>query len=218
MNSKIHSYENNDIKVTWDQKRCIHAKECVHGLPSVFDIKNKPWINPDACNEYSELREVIERCPTGALHYEMKSSDVKEQPPAKNTISIQEDGPLYLYGELTMVDAEDAELMKDTRMALCRCGLSSNKPFCDNSHEDGDFRCGTSYNPERLELEPATEHGGELVVKLIANGPFVVQGNYELSGDGQSTGSSKKMSFCRCGHSENKPFCDGSHRQAGFEA
>ena len=49
MDSKKFTYENDDIKVSWDLKRCIHAKECVHGLPEVFDITKKPWINPDGC-------------------------------------------------------------------------------------------------------------------------------------------------------------------------
>ena len=36
--------------VTYDAKRCIHAAECVHGLPAVFDSNAKPWINPDGAD------------------------------------------------------------------------------------------------------------------------------------------------------------------------
>ena len=103
-------------------------------------------------------------------------------------------------------------------MALCRCGASSNKPFCDNSHIEADFKANSLYNPERLELEPTEELDGELTVKLVANGAFLVNGNYEVVGSENSIETAKKMSYCRCGASENKPFCDGSHRKIDFKA
>ncbi|WP_176719473.1 (4Fe-4S)-binding protein, partial [Rhodohalobacter halophilus] len=65
MESKIHNYENNEIKVSYDVKRCIHAAECVKGLPKVFDPNKKPWIEPDNASA-KEIADVIERCPTGA--------------------------------------------------------------------------------------------------------------------------------------------------------
>lgn len=218
MNTKIYTYENEDIEVTWDQKRCIHAKECVHGLPEVFDISKKPWINPSKAESLEKLKKTIESCPTGALHFKIKGKDSEELAPQSNTISIEQDGPLYVRGEINIVDMDGNTIMKDTRVAFCRCGASSNKPLCDNSHINAGFKAGTSYNPERLELEPSTEKGGELTAKLIPNGPIVIEGNYTLKCKRQTTDSKKKMSFCRCGASANKPFCDGSHKGAGFEA
>lgn len=217
MESKIFMYENDEIKITWDQKRCIHAKECIHGQPEVFDISKKPWIDPDSVSEHELLRQVIERCPSGALHYHFKLTAEEEQPPAANTVQIIKDGPVYIHGDIKVVDMEDKELFRDTRLAFCRCGASSNKPLCDNSHIEAGFEAPTFYNPERLELEPREDKGGPLMVKLVPNGPFVLEGNYEVHGEGQeTTASKKKMSFCRCGSSTNKPFCDGSHKQAGF--
>ncbi len=50
---------------------------------------------------------------------------------------------------------------------------------------------------------------------LLVSGDFVIQdpegGEFDLSGR-------TKISLCRCGHSENKPFCDGSHNRVGFES
>ena len=139
-------------------------------------------------------------------------------PPSSNTIIIDENGPLFVHGNIVVQDNEGNELLRETRLAFCRCGKSSNKPLCDNSHIKAEFAAGTSYNPERLELEPQENEGGELLIKLIENAPFVVEGNYEVIGENQSTKTCKRMSFCRCGASENKPFCDGTHRQIEFKS
>lgn len=216
MKEKILPYATYDIKVTWDKERCIHAAECVRGLPKVFDPDRKPWIKPEL-GSVNELTEVIERCPTGALHYELKSSDKTETPPEQNVITIEKDGPIYIHGEVVVKDMDENIVLKDTRMALCRCGQSKNKPLCDNSHISANFSADTSYNAERLRTEPVQGKGGRLFIKLIDNAPFVVEGNYDLVGDatGRET-CSKKMSFCRCGGSSTKPFCDGSHKKIGF--
>lgn len=212
------TYESEEIKVTWDKNRCIHSEECVKGLPQVFDINSKPWIQPENAGA-SDVRETIHKCPTGALQYEMLNSEQTESAPEVNTVTLEKDGPVYIHGDIVIEDLDGNELHRDTRVAMCRCGLSSNKPFCDNSHIDGKFEADTSYDPERLRTEPVEGKGGELRIKLFPDAPFLVQGNYTLKGDdtGQEA-CSKKMSFCRCGASSAKPFCDGSHKQIGFSS
>lgn len=218
MNSKVYSYKGTEVEVTWDQKRCIHAKECVHGLPEVFDISKKPWIQPNKADPVSNLKDVIQKCPTGALRFFQNQESSLDLIPETNTIRIIENGPLYLSGDIRIVTMEEVELLKDTRIAMCRCGQSSNKPFCDNSHMQVAFEASEKYNPERLALEPSTGDGGSMQAKLVPNGPFVIEGNYEVVGEANtSIKTSKKMSFCRCGASDNKPFCDGSHKAAGLE-
>lgn len=217
MESKIYTYENEEVEVSWDKFRCIHAKECVHGLPEVFDITKKPWINPSEANSIADLKRVIEACPTGALHYTVKNSSEAETPTEKNTLTIIKDGPLYAQGKIHIVDSENDTLFEDTRVAFCRCGMSSNKPFCDNSHIEAGFEADCSYNPERLELEPSTgSGGGVLTIKLKPNGSILVDGDYILNGEEQTTATKKRMSFCRCGASSNKPFCDGTHKSIDF--
>jgi CDGSH-type Zn-finger protein len=54
-------------------------------------------------------------------------------------------------------------------------------------------------------------------IKVEADGPYEVTGNFHLVGaDGEKLSDSERVFLCRCGHSANKPFCDGSHRKAGF--
>lgn len=216
MRKKVFKYENGEVRVKWDMNRCIHAEECVNGLPDVFDPGRKPWIEPDNAS-LEDLKEVIVKCPSGALHYELKDSDQEEQPPKQNVITIEENGPVYIHGNIVIRDMDDNVVLKDTRVAMCRCGASGNKPLCDNSHKDIGFEADTSFNSDRLRTEPVQGEGGELSIKLFDNAPFSVQGNYELVG--KATGRekcSKKMSFCRCGGSSTKPFCDGTHKKIGF--
>lgn len=219
MESRVFSYESDEVEITWDKKRCIHAEECVKGMPQVFDITRKPWIDPDSADNPGMLKQVIEKCPSGALHYHFKNMEEVEQPPANNVVTIDKDGPVYVHGDIRVVDMDDKELFNDTRLAFCRCGASSNKPLCDNSHKNIEFSAPAVYNPERLLTEPSSSDGGKLNVKLVPNGPFVIEGSYEVKGEKESsTKTEKKMSFCRCGGSSNKPFCDGSHKDISFKA
>ena len=58
------------VNVSFDLDVCQHAAECVRGMPSVFDTSRRPWINPENANTpelAQHLREVIWRCPSGAL-------------------------------------------------------------------------------------------------------------------------------------------------------
>jgi uncharacterized Fe-S cluster protein YjdI len=59
-------YQGKHAVVNYDDKVCIHAGECVKGLPAVFDVNQKPWVNPDGAS-VAELEAVIARCPSGAL-------------------------------------------------------------------------------------------------------------------------------------------------------
>lgn len=61
----------------------------------------------------------------------------------------------------------------------------------------------------------------ETSIKILDNGPIVVTGSYEVqdaSGASFQVEAGKSVALCRCGHSANKPFCDGGHRKAGFES
>lgn len=63
------TYEGTDVDVSFDAEVCKHAAECVRGLPSVFDTKARPWIQPDKAAP-ADVVEVVGRCPSGALRIE----------------------------------------------------------------------------------------------------------------------------------------------------
>jgi len=57
-------------------------------------------------------------------------------------------------------------------------------------------------------------------IKAAQDGPFLVPGplTYTDAEGKTHTAEGKTIALCRCGHSANKPFCDGSHKRAGFQA
>ena len=63
-------YDNGEITVIWQQHLCIHSANCVHGLPQVFDITQKPWINVQGADSEAIMNQ-IKKCPSGALSYEI---------------------------------------------------------------------------------------------------------------------------------------------------
>lgn len=212
MESKIHQFANDEIEVAYDVKRCIHAAECVRGLPDVFNPRRRPWVDLDAAPAEA-IDEVISRCPTGALalHYldgrRPKRAD-------ENSVTVVPDGPLYLRGDIEVVDQDGNRLLRDTRVALCRCGASENKPLCDGRHARSGFRDEGEVNIASVEAESDVA----LTVKVLPNGPLSLSGGFcVIDGKGKAVQRSKGA-MCRCGHSENKPFCDGSHIGVGFEA
>lgn len=201
-------------------------------------------------------------------------------------ITPREDGPLVVANPPVLKDAAGETVETKGVAALCRCGLSANKPFCDGSHSGGGFKSapdgtklrnaaidytGTvdgvevtvSYTPvlcthaaecqrlannifnpkEKPWIQPengslkeildvmgacpsgalrvsvsdaAPQHmtGTEEGIRIERHGPYHVT-NVELEAEFNGAGASRaKYSLCRCGHSKNKPFCDGSHYDA----
>jgi uncharacterized Fe-S cluster protein YjdI len=126
------------ITVTFNPRLCIHAAECVRGLPAVFNRDRRPWVQADAAPP-DVIATVVQRCPTGALHFVRHDGGAAEPVPAETTVTPQPNGPLYVRGVVEIHDAAGALVRRDTRMALCRCGQSQNKPFCDGSHRAGGF-------------------------------------------------------------------------------
>lgn len=216
MKQKIREYRGENISVQYDSHRCIHAEECVHGLPNVFRRGERPWVQPDATTA-EELAGVIRKCPTGALHYESDSEDLREAMPAENWIHLAADGPNYAHANMEIYDANGNLVMKETRAAFCRCGASANKPFCDDSHVEAGFQDpGT-----REDVQIRTELSGQpgvLKITIRRNTSLLLEGDYRIrNADGQMIYQGNKGSLCRCGGSKNKPFCDGSHREVGFQ-
>jgi len=64
------SYKNETLTVFFDPDVCIHAGVCVQGLPAVFDVDKKPWINVDGAPAERTV-EQVKQCPSGALSYKL---------------------------------------------------------------------------------------------------------------------------------------------------
>ncbi len=126
-------YRSSSIIVTFEPRFCIHAARCLTNLPDVFDVDMKPWIQPQNAPA-DRVAEVVMTCPTGALHFRRLDDGQEEKPDPQTTVEIRPAGPLFLRGNVQIKDASGNVIRQDTRVALCRCGYSANKPFCDGSH------------------------------------------------------------------------------------
>lgn len=215
MKGKTRQYEADGIVVEFEAARCIHAAECVHGLPDVFDADARPWIQPEHASA-DAIAEVVHRCPTGALRYQRTDGAPPENPAEENTVRLVADGPLYVTGRLRLADA-DGEAVEQTRVALCRCGDSANKPFCDNAHKASGFSDAGHCVEDRLG-EGKNVDDDALTIRMAKNGPVLVEGPVTVIAADGSSSTGKRAAFCRCGASKTKPYCDGTHSAIGFEA
>ena len=205
---------------------------------------------------------------------------------SKATIEIAPGGPFLVKGLQLLFDSDGNPIPMDKDViALCRCGASKNKPFCDGTHSD----IGFSGDKERTETYPVREYEGEeltvvddigicchagecvkgapdvffhwdgderkskpdaadrqkiidvirkcpsgsLAYKLSGDlhdeyfseeeifvakdGPLQVRGGIAFDHSGEAPCAQDHYTLCRCGASKNKPYCDGSHKDAGFK-
>ena len=197
------------LTIQFDGQKCIHSRNCVLSLPQVFRANVEgPWIHPDAASP-DAVAALAARCPSGAIVVERHDGVPDELPSGRNVIAVLESGPYAVRGELSI--GGDRTL----RATLCRCGASKNKPYCDHSHVDAGFAA-----PGELPPPPSVGDWGEagpLTVTPLKDGPLKVDGAHEVtSGSGRTNRRAAACFLCRCGASNNKPYCDGSHRAAGF--
>lgn len=208
------------------------------------------------------------------------------------TIQSATDGPYLLTNVPSMTDWLGVSLEPLPQVALCRCGASQLKPWCDGSHAQIGFRSPKADDrvPDRLDRYPglgitiadnrgtcahsgfctdripsvfrsakepfvapaggrvdeimraggacpsgalsvglaeqdpvgASDTARDPAVEVSLDGPYRVTGQIQLlDGDGNSEprnegASLEHYSLCRCGKSQNKPFCSGMHWYADF--
>jgi CDGSH-type Zn-finger protein/uncharacterized Fe-S cluster protein YjdI len=218
MSDKLHAFRNDAITVTWSSTRCVHAAACVAGLPRVFRPGEKPWIQPDAATA-DQLAEVVQRCPTGALHFERHDGGAAETPATRNEVRVAPGGPLYLRGDIELRTEAGEIVRRDTRLALCRCGASAHRPLCDGAHLAAGFADrGAIGDLDAVQDAGPGPAGTTLVVTLTRDGSLHLEGPFTLvSADGTTRLEGTSTWLCRCGHSQDKPFCDGSHERVAFQ-
>ena len=201
------------------------------------------------------------------------------------TIRCRPNGP-YLVTEVTELrNAAGEAISHEAVFALCRCGGSAKKPFCDGSHRTNGFSDARLADPARdkvrsypgpgitihdnrsicahaahctdgaptvfkygekpwidpagapaaaivatirccpsgalsytLDGETGPISSGPAQITVTKDGPYAVSGDCELLEVPRAQGAPKdRYTLCRCGASKNKPFCDGSHYDAGFK-
>lgn len=143
----IKEYSNDEITIVWKPSLCIHSTRCWKGnsgLRSVFNPSEKPWIKPTGAPT-ADIIERVNNCPSGALSFFYKNGnatgiEIKEN----NKVEVVPNGPLLVYGNIQVKLRNGEQSSKHNITAFCRCGASSNKPYCDGTH------VGIRFNDEPL--------------------------------------------------------------------
>ncbi|MEO7529872.1 MAG: (4Fe-4S)-binding protein [Sediminibacterium sp.] len=145
---KTLKYTNAEVTVVWKPDTCIHSKICWTELREVFDPFKRPWITMEGSTT-ERIIEQVRKCPSGALSYLMNNENAAaktEQPSviseAAEIINIQitPNGPILVNTDCHIKHSSGEEEIKKGITALCRCGASANKPYCDGSHKKIDFK------------------------------------------------------------------------------
>ncbi|MFT3705808.1 MAG: (4Fe-4S)-binding protein [Agriterribacter sp.] len=139
----IKKYSNGEITIVWQPAMCIHSTICwkqATGLPEVFNPRERPWIKMEGSST-AQIEEQVKKCPSGALSvYYNNTEEAKAEIINDTTIEVMPNGPLMVYGNITIKNSTGEETKKYKVTALCRCGHSQNKPYCDGSHVRESFK------------------------------------------------------------------------------
>lgn len=128
MNQK--EYHKEELTIVWKPELCIHSGICLRGLPKVFNLKQRPWIDTAGANA-EEIVSVVKECPSKALS--IKGVRFKEKDNSQVEVVLIPRGPLIIKGGATVNDRKQKEVFHET-VSFCRCGRSKKLPYCDGTH------------------------------------------------------------------------------------
>ncbi|MBL7963473.1 MAG: (4Fe-4S)-binding protein [Flavobacteriales bacterium] len=135
--SKEHTYTNGEVTIVWKKELCSHSKRCWTGLPGVFKPGERPWIRPEGASTEAIVAQVAQ-CPSGALSIRPNGPTPEAQPDLVR-VELSANGPLLVKGTVVVQHADGRVETREGSCALCRCGSSANKPYCDGSHRKAGF-------------------------------------------------------------------------------
>ena len=212
MSEETEMYRGAGVTVRFDGRKCVHSRNCVLGDPRVFEPNAPgPWIHPDAAS-IERVVELVHACPSGALTYERTDGEEGEQPPVVNTVRVRENGPLALHAQLHFAGGEVA----------LRATPAAAAPQEQADSATAVIRRRASPRPVNrgAGITTLAARGGALSITTAPGWPAAYQGEVSkvVSGTGHTLKRVSETWLCRCGHSANKPYCDGTHKKIGFKA
>ena len=122
------------ITMTDDSVLCIQAEFCTNKVEKVWEMVKR---SDDVRSRFA-LMQMIERCPSGKLGYEVDGVPI--EPDLPEAISVTANGPYWVTGGIPVTMSNGQTLEVRNRVTLCRCGQSKNKPLCDGSHNEAGFK------------------------------------------------------------------------------
>jgi CDGSH-type Zn-finger protein len=123
--------------ITDDLSICSKAGYCKDRFTGVWQMLG----NTDPAVR-QRMQRMVELCPSGRLAWAESVGAPDHEPEYEPEIAVFRNGPLFVRGGVKVVGADGEPYEVRNRQALCRCGYSRNKPFCDGSHALVGFRDG----------------------------------------------------------------------------
>ena len=140
--AEFEAYAGSEVTVLDNRSVCAHTGRCTEGLPGVFRLGKEPWIDPNGAPA-DAIAETVRQCPAGALSYAIDGIEGMESAPdaSEPGITVSKDGPYWVVGVPQLSDEVTGQGPQSAgHYALCRCGQSKNKPFCDGAHWSVEFK------------------------------------------------------------------------------
>ena len=135
---KQEDYVAEAITIHDNRGTCAHAGRCTDGLKEVFRLWQEPFILATAASA-DQIAAVIDTCPSGALSYSIDGVEHRDGS-GDPVVGYVPNGPYVVRGgAAALKDVPQGEGASATRFALCRCGHSTNKPFCSGAHWNHQF-------------------------------------------------------------------------------
>jgi uncharacterized Fe-S cluster protein YjdI len=135
-------YTHGDLTVVWQPHLCIHSAICFRSLPQVFKPRERPWIHLSE-GDPQHIKDTVLACPSGALSLQHvvqeKEVSVITDSGLPPKVFVAKNGPLRIKEACHVILADGTIVEKPNGVSLCRCGGSSEKPFCDGAHKVNGF-------------------------------------------------------------------------------
>jgi len=131
------NYKYKDITVHDTRIVCSHDGSCFRELPEVFRPREFKWVKPSESTP-EKIIETVKKCPSGSLSVSYKGEELPD-PARAPAVRLDSRGPLNAEGGIEFKDSSGLKPFNSEHYALCRCGKSANKPFCDGTHLPGMF-------------------------------------------------------------------------------
>jgi CDGSH-type Zn-finger protein len=132
--ARARRFAGTNITMTDDSILCMHGGFCGNHAEKVWQMMDRT----DDTRVRFTVMQMVERCPSGKLGYEIDGVPV--EPDLPTAISVTTDGPYWVTGGIPITMSNGQTLEVRNRVTLCRCGQSKNKPLCDGTHVSIGFK------------------------------------------------------------------------------
>ena len=126
------------VALSDDISLCTHAGHCADRFTDVWEMIRRTS-DPEV---RARLQHMVDLCPSGRIAHAPAADAEPDEPGFEPSIAVIRDGPVWVRGGIPVESADGTTYEVRNRVTLCRCGRSSNKPFCDGTHKVVGFRDG----------------------------------------------------------------------------